>query len=197
MKGIGIEFVGRIMAAAFVIVMIVILLQTFLPNVFSKTLCYQKQIDSLNALINDATASRSTAIESFSVESCVAYVDFRDIQCQKGASTEVQRCVEILPVGQNDGNCYTTVKSGIQDPANLVKICDADKCDDKGDSCSSHKGNLIPLPGGHSVFEVTGHSTSTQNPDGTVTEDPLMLKPGRYGVEVGPYSIKFLQAQPS
>lgn len=215
MKGFAIEFLGAIMASAFIIIVTVILLQNFLPSVFGETLCAQKQIDTMNGIVNTAVAARSTTVRDFTVENCIEYVDFTNVLCEKGAnprfgrSSGSQTCYEILKVGQVDGNCYTQTKVQTEDPTNLVTLlckqvpdpedpnckptpnsnCKLIKDPSCKDDCSLHKGTLIPFPGGINTFEVLPYRDSESN-----TPSSLKYGPGKYLIEIGPYSIKFLQA---
>jgi len=203
MKGvsIGVEFMGRILIAIFIVGVIIILLMTFLPDVFFGSFCRNGQAERINNMFADASSTRSHTIKSFVVESCVEYIDFTETKCTIGAhvgSIGTSRCYEVLYVGEDESNCADagvacdkeSLRSCIEDcgPRDVGLKCKDDciasNCADDN-YCSSHKGLFAPIPGGQLTFEITPYC------DGSGC-DGLRYKTGKYSVEIGPYSIKFL-----
>lgn len=146
------EIVGRILFAFFVIMIIVLLLVTFLPQLFGEEGCKNKQFESINGLINDAVSSRaSKTIKNFEVQSCVVYIDFSSEGCANPAS----KCYRILFVGTS-------------------------------------KEIEKTIPGGPDTIEIS----STGSLDKFIERkklDSFHIPNGTYPVEIGPYSIKFLE----
>lgn len=180
MKGFAFETVAVILASVFIVVVVIILLSNFLPDIFGSKFCVQKQIGNVNSIVNEAVSTRSTIIRNFDVETCIESIDFTSIRCsliQKfPESVSEHRCFEFIEVGQASGNCIedpAKIPPNIQNPVYV------------GEGCSNHKGTLFTLPGGFSIFDIQPYKR------GNI--DVYNFKPGRYSVEIGPYSIKFLQ----
>lgn len=169
MKGAssGVEFLGKVLISVFIIGIIIILLATFLPEFVNQD-CKNKQVQSINSIVNDAIAARaSKTIKNFVVQSCVEYVEF-DILCKqqvpqaKSLQIEEKKCYEVLLVGQNEGNCKDF--EGLE-------------------FCNAHKGTLGTFPGGYGLFEISPESQLKK------------LTPGTYTAEIEPYSINFVPKQ--
>ena len=198
MKGISssMEFMGKIMIVVFIVGVIIILLMTFLPRSFD-TFCVNKQFESINDVISDASFTRSITIKPFVVESCMEFVDFSAVKCTnpdefyESSLEGDRRCYETLRVGQVQGNCEDIglkCESVCEDKDACGEDCDPNMPKCEGDfscsaDCSLRKGSFNVLPGNYDVLEITSEG---QN---------LKLTPGRYSVEIGPYSVKFLGKQ--
>lgn len=167
MKGaVSGEFLGKILISVFMVGVVIILLATFLPEFVNQD-CKNKQVQSINSIVNDAIAARaSKTIKNFVVQSCVEYVEF-DILCKqqvpqaKSLQIEDKSCYEVLLVGQNEGNC--------KDFGEL--------------DCNAHKGTLGTFPGKRGLFEISPESQLKK------------LTPGTYTAEIEPYSINFVPKQ--
>lgn len=181
MKGatMPVEFVGKILIVIFIVGVIVILLMTFLPEIFNSA-CASSQLESIGELITDANSANSKTIRSFTVESCMEYVDFSPLAClgqsrgeeRFGGTGFYQRCYEFVAIGQASGNCRDfqhVAKPTIDENGNLEFP--------KDPICDSHKGTLRKLPGGYDNIEIIC--------------DDCRLEPGRYTAEVGQHTIKF------
>lgn len=198
-----IEFIGFVLFAIFVIGVVVILLMTFLPDLVHGNYCRQKQAQTINAMFADASSTRSHTIKAFVVESCVEYIDFAATKCSPGArvgSTGVSRCYEVLYVGESKGNCADAAVAcdeellnrciegcGIRDAGLRCKDkCTKSNCAAAADYCSTRRGLFAPIPGGPLAFEISPYCDDLGCRE-------LRYGPGKYSVEIGPYSIKFLK----
>lgn len=177
----AVEFVGFVIAVVFIIGVIVILLYTFLPQ-FSADVCRTTQIEDINKMFSDAQATNSRTIRQFVVQSCMEFVDFSELECKTRIlfpeREEIKRCYEFLEVGQVVGNCadFESLKKYDVDGKEIPQTCE------------QHKGTLGKIPESFGTFDISCNECSAQqNLD-------LRYKPGRYSVEIGPYSIKFLQS---
>ena len=187
MKGAiaGVELMGKILISVFIIGVIVILFMTFLPNVFQGSFCIDKQRQNINDIFGDAVSKSTTTIRDFTVESCVEYVDFAPVSCKSPGTDDEKRCYEVGFVGglgksncadynvrlmkPNDDGVWEEVKEKVGDQE--VEYCDV------------HRGQFAPLSGRINTFDVVPCDSCGDN---------MRYKPGKYAVEVGQYSVKFV-----
>lgn len=144
------ETVGYILIVTFLIVVIFILLQEFLPSVFEGSACKTKQVSDINGLVSDAIGTRaSQTYKDFQVQTCVEHIDFNLPQAncfeytnvRSGTTTTDHGCFEILFVGQTQGNCKDAVKM-VDGTDNTI-------------FCNDHKGTFYPLPGGQEAIQIS------------------------------------------
>lgn len=202
MKGAiaGVELMGKILIAIFIVGVIVILFMTFVPNVFQGSFCIDKQRQNINDIVGDAISKRTVTIRDFTVESCVEYVDFSPVGCKMPGTDKEKRCYEVGFVGgQGESNCEKlNVRSakvledgtleeesvGILDPI-TDPIADAVAPEgEKGSGyCESHRGQFVALTGTLNTFDIQPCDSCGGR---------MRYTPGKYPVRVGQYSIEFM-----
>lgn len=184
---------GKIISSILICVLIIYLFTTFFPEIFGGDFCRSKQAENTNKLISEAYGAKSTGTPSYTVLGCLEYIDFSSgIYCRyqveklNEGDGQTHRCYEVLGVGQKDGNCVDD-QSSADEKADIdgVFITDKDGTQQKF-ACQQHRGILRPFPGGPNTFEVI--SEIDDGKGGNL----YRLTPGRYVVQTGPYSIKFL-----
>lgn len=175
----GMEFMGKILITVFVVGMVVILLQIFLPATYNDGACPARQAENLLDLFEEAESARYTVVKEFSIEGCVEYIDFSPISCTpEGSDGETRRCYEILAVGQVEGNCKKMVCGGLDE---------CPTCTDPLTNQLTKKGNFWSVPGPYDNIDI-------QCPGCEGGPTRWKFKSGKYSVRIGPHSLEFARA---